>query len=56
MMACIRVDGLDILLVFPNNGEGLAKVESHLLHVCFKFVESSIYVDEEKKSEAGDLQ
>jgi len=35
---------------------GCARVLSHLLHVCFKFVESSIYVEEKKKFELSELQ
>jgi len=55
-MACIRDDGHEVPLVFPVDKEGLAKVESHMLHVRFKFVESTIYVEEERKSELGELQ
>jgi len=55
-MACIRVDGHEGPLVFPLNERGRAKVLSHLLHVCFKFVESSIYIEEEKKSKLDELQ
>ena len=46
-MASIRVDGYDIPLVFPVGDSGRARVPSHLLHVRFRFVESSIYVKEE---------
>ena len=46
-MASIRVDGYDIPLVFPVGDGGRARVPSHLLHVRFRFVESSIYVEEE---------
>jgi len=55
-MTCIRVDGNEILLVFPVYDKGCAKVLYHLLHVRFKFVESSICVEEEKKSKSGTLQ
>ena len=54
-MASIRVDGYDIPLVFPVGDGGHARVPSHLLHVRFRFVESSIYVEEEHRSEAGDV-
>ena len=54
-MASIRVDGYDIPLEFPVGDGGHARVPSHLLHVRFRFVESSIYVEEEHRSEAGDV-
>ena len=54
-MASIRVDGYGIPLVFPVGDGGHAGVPSHLLHVRFRFVESSIYVEEEQRSEAGDM-
>ena len=54
-MASIRVDGYDIPLVFPVGDGGLARVPSHLLHVRFRFVESSIYVEEEQRSKSGDV-
>jgi len=53
-MACI-VDGHGIPLVFSIHDRGCARVLSHLLHVHFKFVESSIYVEEERKSESREL-
>ena len=55
-MACICVDGHDILIVFSIDERRRATVFSHLLHVQFKFVESSIYIEEERKSESGQLQ
>ena len=54
-MASIRVDGYDIPLIFPIGDGGCARVPSHLLHVRFRFVESSIYVEKEKRSESGDV-
>ena len=54
-MASIRVDCYDIPLVFPNGDGGRARVPSHLLHVRFRFVESAIYVEEEKKSESSEV-
>ena len=54
-MASIRVDGYDIPIEFPVGDDGHARVPSHLLHVRFRFVESSIYVEEEHRSEAGDV-
>ena len=54
-MASIRVDGYSIPLVFPIGDGGHARVPSHLLHVRFRLVESSIYVEEEHRSEAGDV-
>ena len=55
-MASIRVDGHEVPLVFPLDEHGRATVSTHLLHVRFKFVESSIYVEEEKHSESGEIQ
>ena len=55
-MANIRVDGHEVPLVFPLDEIGCATVSTHLLHVHFKFVESSIYVEEEKHSELGEIQ
>jgi len=55
-MACIRVDGHEVPVVFPIERGGHAKVESHMLHVRFRFVESSIYLEEKKKSKSGELQ
>ena len=54
-MASIRVDGYDIPLVFPIGDGGHATVPCHLLHVRFRFVESSIYVDEEKRSDLSEV-
>ena len=54
-MASIRVDGYDIPLVFPVGDDRRARVPSHLLHVRFRFLESSIYVEEEQRSESGDV-
>ena len=54
-MASIRVDGYDIPLVFPIGDGGGARVPCHLLHVRFRFVESSIYVKEEKRSDSGEV-
>jgi hypothetical protein len=55
-MACIRVDGHEVPLMFPVEDGGRARVLSHLLHVRFRFVESSVYVEEEKMSESGKLK
>ena len=55
-MASIRVDGHEVPLIFPLDEQGCATVSTHLLHVRFKFVESSIYVEEEKHSESGEIQ
>ena len=54
-MASIRVDGYDIPLVFPISDGGCARVPCHLLHIRFRFVESSIYVEEEKRSDSGEV-
>ena len=54
-MASIRVDGYEIPLVFSVGDGGRARVPSHLLHVRFRFVESSIYVEEEQRSESDDV-
>ena len=56
VMASIRVDGHEVPLVFSLDEHGCATVSTHLLHVRFKFVESSIYVEEEKHSESGEIQ
>ena len=50
-MVWLRVDGHDIPLVFPVIDGRRTRVPCHLLHVHFKFVEISIYVEEEKWSE-----
>ena len=54
-MTSIRVDGYNIPLVFPIADDGRARVPSHLLHVRFRFVESSIYVEEEKRSHSSEV-
>ena len=54
-MASIRVDGYDIPLVFPVADGECTRVPFHLLYVRFRFVESSIYVEEEQRSESGDV-
>ena len=54
-MASIRVDIYDIPLVFPVGDGGRARVPCHLPHVRFRFVESSIYVEEEKRSDSGEV-
>jgi len=55
-MACIHIDGHEVSLVFLVNEGGFARVLRHLLHVCFKSVESSIYVEKERRSKLGELQ
>jgi len=55
-MACVWVDNNEIPLVFWVLDGGRAKVFNHLLHVYFRFVESSIYIEEERKSKLGELQ
>src|SRR4051794_38803390 len=54
-MAYIQVDGYEIPIVFPVGEGSRALVCSHLLHVRFKFVESSLYVEEEKMSVSSSL-
>ena len=54
-MAYIRVDGREVPLVFPVIGSERARVASHLLHVRFKFIETSIYVEEEKILDSGEV-
>ena len=55
LMASIRVDGYDIPLVFLVGDGGRARIPLHLLHVRFRFLESSIYVEEEQRSESDDV-
>ena len=55
-MASIRANGHEVPIVFPLDEEGFATVSTHLLHVRFKFIESSLYVEEEKHSESGEIQ
>lgn len=55
-MAAIRADGNEVPLVFLLDIDGRAIVYSHLLHVRFKFVESSIFVEEERWSSEGHLE
>ena len=55
-MACIRVDGYDIPLVFPIENGTCTRVLHHLLHVRFRFSEASIYVEEEKILDLGEVQ
>ena len=55
-MASIRADGHEVPVVFPLDEEGFATVSTHLLHVRFKFIESSLYVEEEKHSKSGEIQ
>ncbi len=55
-MASIRADGHEIPLLLPLGEEGYALVSSHLLHVRFGFVQSSIYVEEEVMSNSGHLK
>ncbi len=55
-MACIRVDSHEVPLMFPIEDGGHARVLSHLLYIRFRFVESSIYVEEERMSESGKVK
>ena len=55
-MAYIRVDGHEVPLLFPIKDGEHARVCSHLLHIRFKFVECSIYVEEERMSESGEVK
>ena len=41
--------------MFPVQDQGKARIMCHLLHVRFKFVECSIYIEEERRSKAGEL-
>ena len=54
-MASIRVDGSNIPLVFPIGDGGCTRVPCHLLHIRFRFVESSIYVEDVKRSNSGEV-
>jgi len=55
-MASIRADGHEVPLVLPLGEGGFTIVSSHLLHVRFGFVLSSIYVEEEVLSDSGRLK
>jgi len=55
-MASIRADGHEVPLVLPLGEGGFAIVSSHLFHVRFRFVQSSIYVEEEVISDSGQLK
>jgi len=55
-MASIQVDGHEVPIVFLVDDVGYSRVLSHLLHVRFRFVESSIYIAQDKMSETGKLQ
>jgi len=55
VMASIRVDGHEVLLLLHLNEDGVAEVTSHLLHVRYGFLRASIYVEEEIMSDAGAL-
>jgi len=55
-IACIQVDGNDVPLFFPVEDKGCTRVLSHLLYVRFRFVESSIYVEEERMLEPSKVQ
>ena len=55
-MACIRVDGYDIPLVFSAENGTRTRVLCHLLHIRFRFLEASIYVEEEKMLDLGEVQ
>lgn len=54
-MASVHGEGRELPIVFDVQPTGVARVNSHLLHVRFKFVESSIYMEEEKLSKFGSL-
>jgi len=54
-IACIQVDGHENPLLFPVHNGRRARLFHHLLHVCFRFVESSIYIKEERKSKSKEL-
>jgi len=55
-IACIWVHGHSVPLVFPVEVGEYVKVMSHLLHIWFRFVESTIYIEEEKLFELGELE
>jgi len=55
-MASICVDGPEVPFVLPVDEGGRARVLNLLLHIYFRFVESSIYVEEERKSVSGEVQ
>lgn len=55
-MVCIHVDGHEDPIVFPLKEGGRAKIDSHLLHIHFRFVKLSIHVEEGRKLESGELQ
>jgi len=55
-MACVLVDGHEVPLILLVDNGRCARVLSYFLHVCFRFIGSSIYIEEERKLELGDLQ
>jgi len=55
-MACIQIGKYEISIVFFVDNGRHARVLNHLLYVYFRFIESSIYVKEERKSNLGELQ
>ena len=56
LMAFVRGEGCEFPIVFDVQQSGVARISSHLLHVRFKFIESSIYMEEEIRSNSGVLQ
>jgi len=55
-MAYIWVQGHNVPLVFLVVDGKCTKVMTHFLHIYFKLVESSIYIEEEKWSKLGKLE
>lgn len=48
-----KIEGQEVPVLFLVENGGRAKVLCHLFHVHFRFVESSIYVEEERMLKSG---
>jgi hypothetical protein len=54
-MAYIRAFGHNVLLVLQIAEDGHARVYVHVLHACFGFHLTSIYIEEEVMSKSGEV-
>ncbi len=55
-MACIQLDGHKVPLLFSINDGGRTRVLNHFLHIRLRFVESSIYIKEERMLKSDEVQ